>query len=202
MGKRKASPQIEYWHGGAAGLTAPERLLPLAQVPERHGLLKHRPIRHADVYNPKLLYITVDQDLAQDFAIRYARSLNVPAALYKVKPLGSRVHDIDYPRGISFGCEQGALIIGVFPVTASTPVTGAALKYKTWSDDEPMYDSAGYALPNKLQRHLGVTSSDLHLLGKGANFEQISVFVSELLKRTHPSLTQADVLQLQKNLQS
>lgn len=177
-----------------------ERLLPLARVPSQQGLLKHRPLRHADVYDYNLLYVTTDRDLALDFAIGYAKVIGRPAALYQVRPLGGRVHDSDYPLGVSFGCSEGALVQGISPVTASMAVTGAALGYKTWSDDMPMYDRSGYALPNKLQKHLGITPVDLRSLGIGPTYDEIVMLVHTIVRQRHPGLTNADVRRMEAGL--
>jgi hypothetical protein len=149
LGKKKYSAKPLYWHGGSAGLTVGDRLLPLAQVPSQQGLLGLRPLRHADVYDPQHLYVTTDRDLDLDFAIDFVKFIGKPAALYQVRTLGSLMHDKDYPRGVSFGCAQGAIVSGVTPVESSMAKTGAARGYKTWSDHCPMYDTEGYALPNK-----------------------------------------------------
>lgn len=177
-----------------------ERLLPLARVPSQQGLLKHRPLRHADVYDYNLLYVTTDRDLALDFAIGYAKVIGRPAALYQVRPLGGRVHDSDYPLGVSFGCSEGALVQGISPVTALMAVTGAALGYKTWSDDMPMYDRSGYALPNKLQKHLGITPVDLRSLGIGPTYDEIVMLVHTIVRQRHPGLTNADVRRMEAGL--
>lgn len=200
MSRSKRASKPLYWHGGAAGLAEGERLLPLAQVPSQQGLLKHRPLRHADVYDSSLLYVTTDRSLALDFAIGYAKVIGKPAALYQVRPLGGRVHDIDYPKGVSFGCSEGALVQCINPVTASMAVTGAARGYKTWSDALPMYDSAGYALPNKLQKHLGITPLDLRPLGVGPSYEQIVTHVAIIVRQRHPGLTDADVRRMESAL--
>lgn len=200
MGKNKNSAKPTYWHGGSAGLAVGDRLLPLAQVPSQQGLLGLRPLRHADVYDPRYLYVTTDRDLALDFAIDLVKFIGKPAALYQVRTLGSRVHDIDYPRGISFGCAEGAIVTGVTPVAASMAKTGAARGYKTWSDDCPMYDAQGYALPNKLQSRLGITATDLRQLGIGPGYEEIVMLAHTLVQQRHPGLKETDIRRIEKTL--
>ena len=154
-----------------------------------------------DEIRPDYVHITIDRNLAFDYAISYARSGLGPAALYRVKPLGHLEHDPDYPRGISHRCKS-ALVLALEPdvITGETGETGAALGYETWADGSPLYDTDGYPLPNQLQEHFGVKPSHLRSLGYHADFDMINKRCVETLRKLRPDLTQGDVLEYQRGL--
>lgn len=166
--------------------------MPGVQVPGYEQIAHLLTGKDWEDYRPDFVYITTDRNLAYDFAVLQFE-LDEAAALYRVVPLTKPTHDPDFPPGISFRC-AAARVVAVEPelFSASTKVSGAAIGYATWDDHSPLYDPDGYALPNKLQRHFGVTPEHLRHLGYAANFEDIRRRCQQVLKSLNPGITQAD----------
>ncbi|WP_157407748.1 hypothetical protein [Arthrobacter sp. ZBG10] len=183
-----------YWHGGAAGRAVGEALIPGVQVPGyRHVVAAFTPQGFAE-YRPDFAYITTDRDLAFDYAVEYYKLGLGPSSLYKVVPLGKSTHDPDYPTGVSFRCKGSRVVaVELDEFTVLTKETGAALRYRTWDDNSPLFDNDGYPLPNKVQKHFGVTAEDLRNLGYGADFSAIHQRCMELVGIRNPGITQADI---------
>jgi hypothetical protein len=194
MGKKKEKgPVVEYWHGGAAGRAVGDLLIPGTDVPAYSQVIADMTKELFDQQRPDYVHITVDRNLAIDYAILNAKF--GAAALYRVKPLGPLEGDPDYPQGVSHRCSR-ALVLSVEPdvITSETPDTGAHLGYSTWADDSPLYDSDGYPLPNKMHQHFGVKASHLRSLGYGADFEAIEVLCRKTMFKLNPTLKQQDFL--------
>lgn len=181
-----------YWHGGAPGRVVGEELIPGDQVP---GYVHLDALTQEDLaeYRPDFVYVTTDRDLAHDFAVKHVQ-LDGAAALYRVVPLDKPTHDPDYPAGVSFRCTAAKVTaVESDPFSDSTRLTGAALRYTTWDDNSRMYDESGYPLPNKLQRHFGVTPEHLRHLGYGAEFPDIHQRCAQVVMELNPGITQADL---------
>lgn len=187
-----------FWHGGAAGRKVGDFLIPGTQVPGYRRVLQSMSEADRAEYRPDFAYVTTDRDLAFDYALQLL--LLGPVALYRVTP-EDPTHDPDYPQGVSFRCSR-AQIVAIEPdrFSSTTRDTGAARRYITWDDGSRMYDDAGYALPNKLHQHLGMTPAHLRSLGFEAPFHLIERMCSETIRRLHPRITQAELWNLRKEL--
>jgi hypothetical protein len=203
MGSKKGKskqPAIEYWHGGASGRGVGEQLVPGTEAPGYSHVVDRMSPEDFAQQRPDYVYITSDRNFAFDYAVSFAKF--GAASLYRVKPLGHVEHDPDYPRGVSFRC-RAALVLAVEPdvITEETAETGAARGYETWDDGSPLYDPAGYPLPNKVQQHFGVTPAHLRSLGYGADFDLINLRSVETVRTLHPDLSPRDILEYQQSIE-
>lgn len=203
MGKanrKKFSEQLReqatmtFWHGGSPGLQPGSLVIPGNRLPTHKWIASYQPVGWAAVTRPDFAYVTTDQDLALDYAIRYHKALQKPGAIYEVTPVGLCAHDPDYPEGVSFRC-KGATVVAVARtgITAATPSKRAALRYQTYDDGYPYYDADGYPVPNRRHGKLDITAADLRPAGQWASFEMIMNLSGQLVKRRYPHLTQEDI---------
>lgn len=188
---------VTYWHGGSTGRSVGDELIPGAEVARRTGVGHLINKEDFQDYRPDFVYITTDRDLAIDFGILQGHVL--PAALYRVAPIGAVQHDPDFPRGVSFRCLRAEVLeVEMGGLDESTPLTNASYHYQTWDDGEDLYDTNGYARPSKAARHLGVTEGDLYRLGRYPDFPYINARCSEIVAARNPGLTHADVLRVRR----
>lgn len=199
--KRQKDPAPEYWHGGSAGRAVGERLIPATEIPAYSRAMAEMTKELFDQQRPDYVHITMDRNLAIDYAISSAK--HGPAALYRVKPLGHVDRDPDYPPGVSQRC-RSAIVLSVEPdvITAETADTGAHLSYSTWDDGSPLYDSEGYPLPNKMHHYFGVKATHLRSLGYGANFDAIESHCRQTMLALKPNLELKDILEYQRRSSS
>lgn len=201
--KRKSNdkPAVVYWHGGAAGRTVGDQLIPGTEVEDYAKVVATMTPELFDQQRPDYVHITTDRSMAFDYAVSHAKF--GPAALYQVKPLGHLEHDPDYPRGISHRCRT-ATVLAVEPdvISIESVPTGAAFGYETWDDGSPLYDSGGYPLPAKKHQYFGVKASHLHPLGIHADFDVINEHCMKTVQELRPNLTPEDFAEYQRKSSS
>lgn len=188
---RKSRPV--YWHGGAAGIAVGEALLPGTAIPGYvETYLSGMNEQDFADYAPDFVYITVDRDLAYDFAVKTAQ-FGKGASLYRVAPKGVPSHDADFPEGVAFKCRMANVLeVAVEEFDEKTQQTRVAQGYMTWDDGVPIYDAAGYALPSKTAAYLGVKSEDLRSLGRWSEFENIHAALIRHIEKIRPGITPAE----------
>lgn len=199
MSKTKNAPKAPkvrptYWHGGAAGRSVHDSILPASQVPEMRLLYSTVPQGMLGTFQQDFVYITTNEGLAFNYAQRYAQATGEPGALYRVAPSREPLHDVDYPVGISFRC-RAAVVLDVVggPIAGNAPLSVQGLQANTWQDGTQVYDPQGYPLPNKVQKKFGVTPADLRGLGIGAAMPDILSHASRVVQRKNPGITQDQI---------
>lgn len=202
MGKGKRNKQkaateglkitgMVFWHGGAAGRAVGEHIVPGQQLAFRRIIDRDNDF---SVMRPDFAYATTDRDLAFDFAVRESMKTG-HGALYLVKPIGKITHDPDFPQGVSYRCKQAEVLdISVDGITPSTPFTRQSWRYMKWTDGSDLFDDDGYAIPNKVQRHFGVTSDDLRFLGPWSEFPLIQQAAATSFRAKNPGVSDEHVL--------
>lgn len=170
MGKKGRRRKItRYWHGGAPGLNVGDDLVPATA-------LDHLPVLYADPdygSDPAYVYVSTSQTLAMGCAAQWGSHFGdrVAGDLYQVEPKGALEVDPDYAHvpDLSWRCQRAA-IVAVYrrSVEMTHELSIYGLQFTTWDDGQPMYDQAGFLLPNLGMRQAGITASDLSTLGTGA----------------------------------
>lgn len=190
------APKVKpiYWHGGAAGRTVGDSILPANQVPDMKLLYSKVPAEILGPHDPDFVYITTNQGLAFNYALRHAQTVGEPAAVYRVAPSRKPLPDVDYPTGVSFRCRTAVVLaIEGAPVIGNEAQSVQGLQVNTWQDGTQLYDSQGYPLPNDLQKKFGITPIDLRGLGIGAPMTDILRKASEVIQIKNPGITQDQI---------
>lgn len=194
--KAPRAPKVRptYWHGGAAGRTVGDSILPAIQVPEMKLIYSKAPKEVIGPHDPNFAYVTTNQGLAFNFAVRHAQVMGEASAVYRVESR-KLLPDPDYPPGVSFRCRTAVVleIVGS-PIIGDEPLSVQGLQEGTWQDGTPLYDSQGYPLPNELQKKFGITPADLRALGIGAPITDILRKVSQVIQIKNPGITQEDII--------
>lgn len=134
----KAEPR--YWHGGAPGLSAGDRLTSAHTPPDLQALYRK-------LGAPTGVYFSTDREFARGWAACAPQNRRQPkgaGALYEVRPLGGVLPDPDFP-GHSWFASTAEIVRVVDPLvqmdlfSARAAVCGALL----FEDGSPMYSSDG-----------------------------------------------------------
>ena len=150
------------FHGGAPGLDVGDVLLPATELGSVYAYLD--PMA---TYDPGLVYITTDEDVAKAYAGRYVNPAGAvhPGDLYRVRPLGPVRIDPDYSRhgefrGVFLACEKAEITDVVARDLLYTEEEQIQLErpYLVWGrPDRPIYDDDGLIIPSEQMLHNGVT---------------------------------------------
>lgn len=170
-----------YYHGGAPGLAAQEHIVSAADLGHVyvHGYATGSSA--LDVYDPSLVYISTDLDVAIGFAARYVdpqTAITGGGWVYEVTPSETPAPDPDWPVfPEEFLTTKRATIQRIIrrDVVMSRPEqVQLERRYLVWdSRDDPRYDAEGFMRPSKQMVEYGVTSDLLRGYGKWLPIEVI-----------------------------
>lgn len=127
------------------------------------------------------------------------RSSSGRPSVYQVSPVGAISPDPDYPQGGAFRCQRARIVAVSHSVDPAPPHGTPQPKYLAWDDGTRLYNDDGFAQPNMLLRHFGITDGDLFVLGRDADFFSIEQHGRRLIKQRH-SLTDRDTQRLRFTL--
>lgn len=164
------SDEVTYWHGGAPGIAAGDRLLtPVALMLSGHVYAPRDAPGLPPTTSLERVYFTTDRQFARAHAHRYelitAAGKRVGrGSLYRVRPIGRVEEDPDYEgSGVSWCAPSGIVLEVEEPKVSMRAVDAerAIGQYCTWDDGRPMYlDDGRLAVTWQLEAR-GVTQERL-----------------------------------------
>lgn len=163
---------VQYWHGGAPGLSVGDELLSrddaerLLTESTTHGLQGGYAL---GVTRTDRVYFSSSRDFARAYASKFHRIDQTTGVvfergtLYRVEPIGSVEDDPDFAgRSVSW-CAPRARVVAV-EVTDVHMEPSAANEHigphMTWDDGSAIYSDAGDYLPSPILRARGMTALD------------------------------------------
>lgn len=175
-----------YWHGGAPGLAAGQRIRPAAG-------LQNLPMEYllGEQYgsDPTRVYVTTDRTLA----LMFAGKVSSPAGqtfggtLYRVDPVGDLQPDPDFPsEAACFTCKAATITeVAQTAIRWDEELEVYGSQFTRWDDGTRVYDDAGFALPSPEMVGAGITAADLRALGKVPRSDHLDEHASRLVVERH-----------------
>lgn len=165
-----------FWHGGAPGLVAGDRLLP--RVSQR-ALSTYEAAQVP--YDPERVYVTTDRQLARAFAASLGGGR--AGSLYNVRPEEPLVPDPDYPfvPPPSFMTASAVVVRVVEPEVRMTEAeeVRATARWTTWPDGSPAYDMRGFLTLFSEWEQAGVTEERLRECGPWRHMMAVAAELNE-----------------------
>ena len=178
---------IALYHGGVPGLEAEAQLRPAKELK-----LAYTYTQGGTVYDPALVYLTTDLQMARLYASQYLDgSKSFAGDVYAVEPVGSCDLDPDYSRegnsrGVFLRCKR-ARVLGVVERAVemeSSEQARAEAPYLRWEVDRPVYDESGLIFPSQQMLANGVTRSYTEMLRPWLRLHEIGG-AGQLLRARH-----------------